>query len=59
MIDADGMPFVGKEEDEALFNALRKNIDQEKVELIELDMHINDDEYALAMAKKLVELMKK
>ncbi len=59
MIDKDGMPFVGKEEDEALFNALRKNIDQEKVELIELDMHINDDDYALAMAKKLVELMNK
>jgi uncharacterized protein (UPF0261 family) len=59
MIDADGMPFEGKEEDEALFNALRANIDSSKVELIELDQHINDDEFALAMAKKLVELMNK
>ena len=58
MIDADGMPFVGKEEDEALFNALRENIDQNACELIELDNHINDDEFALAMAKKLVSLMK-
>ncbi|MBN2300497.1 MAG: Tm-1-like ATP-binding domain-containing protein [Acholeplasmataceae bacterium] len=59
MIDAVGMPFLGVEEDKALFNALRKNIDTNKVELIELDLHINDKEYALAMAKKLVELINK
>jgi len=57
MIDADGMPFEGKEEDKALFEALRANIDTNNCELIELDQHINDDEFALAMAKKLVELM--
>ncbi len=57
MIDKDGMPFEGKEEDKALFNALRENIDTKKVELIELDNHINDDEFALAMAKKLIELI--
>jgi uncharacterized protein (UPF0261 family) len=57
MIDKDGMPFVGKEEDEALFNALRANINQDNCELIELDNHINDDEFALAMAKKLIELI--
>lgn len=59
MIDADGMPFEGKEEDLALFQALRDNIDPSKVELIEMDNHINDDEFALAMAKKLIELMNK
>lgn len=59
MIDAVGMPFLGVEEDKALFNALRKNIDTKKVELIELDLHINDKEYALAMAKKLIELIHK
>jgi uncharacterized protein (UPF0261 family) len=59
MIDAVGMPFLGVEEDKALFNALRKNIDTKKVELIELDLHINDKEYALAMAKKLIELINK
>ncbi len=59
MIDAVGMPFLGVEEDKALFNAIRKNLDTKKVELIELDLHINDDEYALAMAKKLVELINK
>jgi uncharacterized protein (UPF0261 family) len=59
MIDADGMPFEGKEEDKALFNALRENIDTSKVELIEMDNNINDDEFALAMAKKLIELIEK
>jgi len=59
MIDIDGMPFVGKEEDEALFDSLRKNINSSKVELIEMNNHINDDEFAIAMAKKLIELMKK
>jgi uncharacterized protein (UPF0261 family) len=59
MIDAVGMPFLGVEEDKALFNAIRKNLDTKKVELIELDLHINDKEYALAMAKKLVELINK
>jgi uncharacterized protein (UPF0261 family) len=57
MIDADGMPFEGKLEDEALFNALRENIDTSKCELIELNNHINDDEFALAAAKKLVSLI--
>jgi len=59
MIDAVGMPFLGVEEDKALFNALRQNIDTKKIELIELDLHINDKEYALAMAKKLIELINK
>jgi len=59
MIDADGMPFEGIEERETLYNALRENIDTTKVELVEMDYHINDDEFALAMAKKLVELLDK
>jgi len=59
MIDAVGMPFLGVEEDKALFNAIRKNLDTKKVELIELNLHINDKEFALAMAKKLVELINK
>lgn len=59
MIDAEGMPFEGKEEDKALFSALRENIDTTKVELVEMDNNINDDEFALAMAKKLIELIEK
>ncbi|WP_025640931.1 Tm-1-like ATP-binding domain-containing protein [Schnuerera ultunensis] len=58
MIDAEGQPFYGPEEDEILFDTLRKNINQDKVELIEMDTNINDREFALATAKKLVDLMK-
>jgi len=57
MIDAEGQPFYGVEEDKMLFETLRKNIDQNKVELIEKEMHINDEEYALALAKKMIELI--
>jgi uncharacterized protein (UPF0261 family) len=57
MIDAEGQPFYGAEEDKILFETLRKNIDQNKVELIEKDLHINDEEYALALAKKMIELI--
>ncbi len=58
MIDAEGGPFHGPEEDKALFDAVRKNLDQDKVELVEMTEHINDEAFALAAAKKLIELMK-
>lgn len=57
MIDAVDMPFYGPDENKVLFDSLRENINQNKIELIEMDNHINDSEFALAMAKKLVELM--
>ena len=59
MIDAAGQPFYGPDENAALFAALRQELDRERVELIELDLHINDDEFALAMAKKLVAMLAK
>ncbi len=59
MIDAEGQPFFGPEEDKILFDTLRENIDQSKVELIEMDKNINDREFAITAAKKLVDLMEK
>lgn len=56
-LDAEGQLFYGPEEDQALFQTLRNQIDRNTVELIELDCHINDRQFALAAAKKLVELM--
>ena len=53
MIDSPGKPFYGPEEDNALFQAIRANIDSKVVELVEMDLEINDDTFALAMAKKL------
>lgn len=57
MIDAEGQPFYGPAEDQMLFDMLRKNIDRTKVEIIEMDNNINDEEFALTAAKKLVELI--
>lgn len=59
LIDMEGQVFYGPEEDKALFDALKKNINNPKVEIIEMDTDINDEAFALAMAKKLIELMEK
>ncbi|MEC0242341.1 Tm-1-like ATP-binding domain-containing protein [Paenibacillus dokdonensis] len=58
MLDVEGEPFRGIEEDEVLFNTLKQNIDRQSVELIEVDTDINDQAFAVAAAKKLVELIK-
>lgn len=59
MIDAEGQPFYGVEEDAALFQVLEDGVNRESVELIEMPNHINDQEFAEAMAKKLLDLLKK
>jgi uncharacterized protein (UPF0261 family) len=53
MIDAEGMPFWSPEADAALFDAIRANLDRSKVELVELDLHVNDDAFADAMTDRL------
>lgn len=58
MIDAEGKAFYDPEADAALFNALRQNLRPE-IQLVELDNHINDREFALAMARILEELLDK
>lgn len=57
LIDAEGQPFYGPEEDQMLFNTLRTNINRDKVELIEMDTNINDEKFALAMAQKLIGML--
>ncbi|KHF32703.1 Tm-1-like ATP-binding domain-containing protein [Paenibacillus sp. FSL M7-1455] len=59
MLDVEGQPFHGTQEDEMLFDTLRQRIDRQTVELIELDTDINDKAFAVAAARKLIELMKK
>jgi uncharacterized protein (UPF0261 family) len=59
MIDAEGQPFQGIEEDKALFKVLKDGLDQDAIEIIELDQHINDQAFAEAMAQKLLDMMKK
>lgn len=59
MIDAVGQPFYSAEADAALFEALRQTVDRSKVELVELDLHINDPAFAQAMAERLLGMLKK
>ena len=52
MIDAEGQPFHDTDADEALFAALRAGAG-DNVELVEMDCHVNDPEFADAMVAKL------
>jgi uncharacterized protein (UPF0261 family) len=54
LIDTEGQPFHDPEADEALFSALRENLN-ENVEVRELETDINDTEFARAMAERLHE----
>ncbi len=56
-IDVEGMPFYGPDEDRALFDSLRQAIDRDKVELLEMETDINDPVFAIAAAKKLIQMM--
>jgi uncharacterized protein (UPF0261 family) len=55
-IDAAGQPFDDPEARQALYSAIREHA--EGVEIVELDNHINDLEFADAAVRKLFELMK-
>ncbi|GIW78753.1 MAG: hypothetical protein KatS3mg105_0560 [Gemmatales bacterium] len=57
-IDAEGQPFWDPEADAALFQSLRNWISP-RVELIELDLHINDPAFSAALANKLLTYMAK
>ncbi|WP_246031568.1 Tm-1-like ATP-binding domain-containing protein [Salibacterium salarium] len=56
-IDTQGKPFFGPGEDQLLFQSLRDHVTSDTVEIIEKNNHINDEEFALAMAQKLIELI--
>lgn len=53
-LDAPGEPFHGPQENEALFQALRQRLRPE-IALEERTDHINDEAFALAMARTLLE----
>lgn len=55
LISVEGGVFHDPAADEALFSALRDHI-ADHVELVELDHAINDEEFAHAMADRLIEL---
>lgn len=57
MIDAAGQPFYDPEATNALFQAVRDNLDTSKVELIEINANINDVEFSDAIAAKLLAML--
>jgi uncharacterized protein (UPF0261 family) len=56
MIATEGQPFFDSEADEALLRALRQNL-AESVEVHELELDINDREFARAMARRLAKMI--
>ena len=56
MIDAEGAAFHDPEADERCFAAIRGGIDK-ATSVVELDLHINDPEFARACAEALLEMM--
>jgi uncharacterized protein (UPF0261 family) len=54
MIATPDGPFYDPEADAALFEAIRTGIDGSRVELVELDTHINDPAFATAMVDRLL-----
>lgn len=57
MIDVEGQPFYDAEADKVLFDTLRTELEGSDVEIAELDTDINDKEFAVAAAKKLISLL--
>lgn len=57
MIDVEDQPFYDAEADKALFDTLRTELEGTNVEIVELDTDINDKEFAVAAAKKLISLL--
>ena len=56
-IDVEGQPFYGPDEDKMLFDTLKENVDQTKIELIEMETDVNNKAFAVAAAEKLVQFI--
>ena len=57
IIATPGAPFHDSSADEALFSALRNGLKDFGVEVVEDERAINDEDFALDVAKRLVSIM--
>ncbi|PSQ49101.1 hypothetical protein BRD12_05825, partial [Halobacteriales archaeon SW_12_67_38] len=57
MLDVEGEDFHDPEADAALFDAIRETLDDD-IELVEMEMDINDEEFALTLARHLDERLR-
>jgi uncharacterized protein (UPF0261 family) len=58
MYNKKGLPLYDPEADAELLKSLKNNLDP-KIKLIEVDAHINDDEFAEKCASTLIDLLRK
>lgn len=58
-LDAEGQEFYDPEADAALFNSLKANLSNPRVQVEELDMNLNDEAFAEAAVHSLLKQMKK
>ena len=56
-VDAEGKVFYGPEEDRALFETLKSNVEITRIPIIEMDCHINDPAFGEAAAVLLMAMM--
>lgn len=57
-LDATGQPFDNPQARAALFAAIRSGLDPARAELMECDLHLNDEAFATAMAAKLLDFLR-
>ncbi|WP_033290692.1 Tm-1-like ATP-binding domain-containing protein [Amycolatopsis jejuensis] len=57
-LDAEGQPFADPAAREALVTALRKGVDDQRVRIEELDLHINDNAFADTAAERVLSCLK-
>ncbi|MHC8517860.1 Tm-1-like ATP-binding domain-containing protein [Sporosarcina sp. ITBMC105] len=58
-LDVEGQPFYGPNEDEVLFETLKKHVDATKVDIMEVETSINDEHFAITAAKQLIAMIEK
>ena len=56
-IDKTGQPFYSPEAETAWINSLKSGLDKSVVEVIEMDNHINDEEFGEKLAQTLLNLL--
>lgn len=56
-LDVEGQAFYGPEEDQALFDTLKKHIDSKRVTVEEMDTDVNNPKFAEAAAERLIQMI--
>lgn len=58
-LDIEGQAFYNPENDKELFDTIKHNLDQNKIDLIEMDKDVNDEGFAETAANELIKLIER